>query len=118
MRFLGTLLLFTGYTLVYASVAVHGKFAHDPWFGLFADAYIEQQQQDAAKAEAAKSKKTDSSGSGASDFLNPIQPVHGYNLGIISKINSTLGHGITGGIKAIGSSIGNFFSGGWTKSLP
>lgn len=49
MRFLGTLLLLGGYTLVYAAVADAGKFATDPWAGLFADAYSRhhkgQQQQ-------------------------------------------------------------------------
>ena len=39
MRFLGTVLLLAGYVLVYASVAADGRFATDPWKGLFADAY-------------------------------------------------------------------------------
>ena len=39
MRFLGTLLLFGGYVLVYASVANGGKFAAEPWAGVFTDAY-------------------------------------------------------------------------------
>lgn len=39
MRFLGTLLVFAGYVFVYASVAAGGKFATEPWAGLFADAY-------------------------------------------------------------------------------
>lgn len=41
MRFLSTLLMFAGYTLVYAAVAAGGKFATEPWAGLFADAYTE-----------------------------------------------------------------------------
>lgn len=39
MKFLGTLLVFAGYVFVYASVAAGGKFATEPWAGLFADAY-------------------------------------------------------------------------------
>lgn len=39
MAFLGTLFVFGGYILVYASVARGGKFATDPWAGLYADAY-------------------------------------------------------------------------------
>jgi hypothetical protein len=39
MRFLGTLLIFAGYTLVYGAVAKGGRFATDPWAGLYADAY-------------------------------------------------------------------------------
>lgn len=39
MAFLGTLLLFGGYMLVYAATANHGKFATEPWAGLVADAY-------------------------------------------------------------------------------
>lgn len=39
MRLVGTLLLFGGYVLVYASVANGGKFATEPWAGLFTDAY-------------------------------------------------------------------------------
>ena len=41
MRFLSTLLMFGGYMLVYAAVAAGGKFATEPWAGLFADAYTE-----------------------------------------------------------------------------
>jgi|SRR5215472_5452393 len=39
VRFVNTLLLFGGYLLVYASVANHGKFATEPWNGIFTDAY-------------------------------------------------------------------------------
>ena len=39
MRFLSTLLLFSGYALIYAAVADGGKFATDPRLVLFADAY-------------------------------------------------------------------------------
>lgn len=39
MKFITTLLLFAGYTLVYAAVAKGGAFATEPWKGLFADAY-------------------------------------------------------------------------------
>lgn len=34
-------LLFLGYSLVYAAVAAGGKFATDPWNGLFSDAYVD-----------------------------------------------------------------------------
>lgn len=40
-RLLGPVLLFFGYTLVYASVAHGGVFATDPWNGIFADAYTD-----------------------------------------------------------------------------
>lgn len=33
--------MFAGYALVYAAVANHGKYATDPWQGLFTDAYTE-----------------------------------------------------------------------------
>lgn len=39
MKFLGILFVFFGYMLVYASTAAGGKFATEPWAGLFADAY-------------------------------------------------------------------------------
>jgi len=39
MGFIGTLLIFAGYTLVYGAVAKGGRFATDPWAGLYADAY-------------------------------------------------------------------------------
>lgn len=39
MRFVSTLLVFAGYCFVYASVAAGGRFATEPWAGLFADAY-------------------------------------------------------------------------------
>lgn len=39
MKFLSLLLLLGGYMLIYASVANRGKFAGNPWLGLFADAY-------------------------------------------------------------------------------
>jgi hypothetical protein len=39
VRFPTAILLFAGYTLLYASVAAGGKMATEPWSGLFADAY-------------------------------------------------------------------------------
>lgn len=39
MRFVGLLMLFGGYMLVYAATAAGGKFATEPWAGLFTDAY-------------------------------------------------------------------------------
>jgi len=39
MKSLAILLIFGGYTLVYAATAKQGKFATEPWAGLFADAY-------------------------------------------------------------------------------
>jgi hypothetical protein len=39
VQFVGVLLVFGGYTLVYAAVARGGRFATEPWAGLFADAY-------------------------------------------------------------------------------
>lgn len=39
MKALAILLVFGGYSLVYAAVANQGKFATEPWAGLFADAY-------------------------------------------------------------------------------
>jgi hypothetical protein len=39
MKFVGILFVFFGYTLVYASVAAGGKYATEPWAGMFADAY-------------------------------------------------------------------------------
>jgi len=39
VQFIGILLVFGGYTLVYAAVASGGKFATEPWAGLYADAY-------------------------------------------------------------------------------
>jgi hypothetical protein len=39
VKLLGILFVFFGYMLVYASVAAGGKFATEPWAGLFADAY-------------------------------------------------------------------------------
>lgn len=39
MGFLSIAVSFIGYVLVYGSVANHGRFATEPWSGLFADAY-------------------------------------------------------------------------------
>jgi hypothetical protein len=39
MQFVGVLLVFGGYMLVYAAVARGGRFATEPWAGLYADAY-------------------------------------------------------------------------------
>ena len=41
MKFLSVLLLLGGYILVYASVARSGRFAAEPWQGLFQDAYVD-----------------------------------------------------------------------------
>lgn len=41
MKFIGILFVFFGYVLVYASAAAGGKFATEPWAGLFADAYTD-----------------------------------------------------------------------------
>lgn len=43
MKVLPIVLAFSGYVLIYAAVAAGGKFATEPWAGLFADAYTEQQ---------------------------------------------------------------------------
>lgn len=40
MKALSALLIFGGYMLVYAATASQGKFATEPWAGLFADAYM------------------------------------------------------------------------------
>ncbi len=39
MKSLAAILIFAGYTFVYAAVAKQGKFVTEPWAGLFADAY-------------------------------------------------------------------------------
>lgn len=39
MKSLAILLIFGGYMLIYAAVANQGKFATEPWAGIFADAY-------------------------------------------------------------------------------
>lgn len=39
MKFLGTLFLFAGYTLIYSAVANGGRFASDPWNSVLSDAY-------------------------------------------------------------------------------
>lgn len=41
MGFLSVTLLFTGYILVYAATANHGRYAQNPWAGVFADAYTD-----------------------------------------------------------------------------
>lgn len=41
MKPLPIVLIFSGYALIYAAVAAGGKFATEPWAGLFADAYTE-----------------------------------------------------------------------------
>jgi hypothetical protein len=41
MKFLGILLIFGGYMLVYSAVAAGGKLATDPWASLYVDAYTE-----------------------------------------------------------------------------
>lgn len=39
MKALAIILTFAGYTLVYAATAKQGRFATEPWAGLFGDAY-------------------------------------------------------------------------------
>lgn len=39
MTFLGIFLVWLGYVLFYAGIANHGRFATQPWAGVFADAY-------------------------------------------------------------------------------
>jgi len=39
MKFLSTILVLGGYILIYAAVANKGKFAKQPWIGVFRDAY-------------------------------------------------------------------------------
>lgn len=39
MKALSAILIFGGYMLIYAATANQGKFATEPWAGLFADAY-------------------------------------------------------------------------------
>lgn len=46
MKFLSTLLWFGGYLLVYAAVANGGRFAAEPWEGLFNDAYTGERTPD------------------------------------------------------------------------
>jgi hypothetical protein len=40
VQFLGIILLFGGYMLVYSAVAHGGTFATEPWASLYSDAYI------------------------------------------------------------------------------
>lgn len=42
MLTVGNLLIFAGYTLIYAACANRGIMATDPWLGLFTDAYSYQ----------------------------------------------------------------------------
>jgi hypothetical protein len=39
VKALAIILIFGGYTLIYAATANRGRFATDPWTSLFADAY-------------------------------------------------------------------------------
>lgn len=39
MKVLSIVMILAGYTLIYAAIADHGKFATNPWAGLFMDAY-------------------------------------------------------------------------------
>jgi hypothetical protein len=41
VKFLGGILILVGYMLVYAAVAKQGRFASEPWAGLYADAYTD-----------------------------------------------------------------------------
>ena len=50
MKFLGIMFVFSGYVLVYASTAAGGKFATEPWAGLFADAYTGAQTNPQAES--------------------------------------------------------------------
>jgi len=43
MQFVGILMLFGGYILVYAAIAAGGWFALEPWAGLYTDAYASKQ---------------------------------------------------------------------------
>lgn len=54
MKFLSILLLLGGYILVYASIARGGRFATEPWQGLFEDAYDTVPQSQDIPAEPGK----------------------------------------------------------------
>lgn len=41
MKALSAILILGGYTLIYAAIAKQGRFAPEPWAGLFADAYTD-----------------------------------------------------------------------------
>lgn len=44
MRFLANACLFIGYLLLYAATANHGRFALEPWQGVYTDAYTGEGQ--------------------------------------------------------------------------
>lgn len=66
MQFIGILLLFGGYTLVYAATAHGGVFATEPWAALYADAYINAGDPYDIAALQAKMKAAGSGGIGTS----------------------------------------------------
>lgn len=39
MTLVGMILMWLGYVLLYAGIANHGRFATQPWAGVYADAY-------------------------------------------------------------------------------
>lgn len=45
MKFLSSILILGGYILVYAAIAKRGRFAQQPWMGLFHDAYGVDEKQ-------------------------------------------------------------------------
>lgn len=73
MKFLSKLLLLAGYTLVYASVANHGKFATEPWAGLFGDAYATPSTQ--TQKSGGSNSETSGKSTGGTVSNNPQQAV-------------------------------------------
>jgi len=58
VEFLGIILVFGGYMLIYASVAHGGQFATEPWAGLYADAYTGDTSQSSVGSAITKAGST------------------------------------------------------------
>jgi len=77
LQFIGILLVFGGYTLVYSAVAGGGRFATEPWAALYGDAYTLDNQDWANLANMAAAAGTGLKPNVPGGFspLSPTPPV-------------------------------------------
>lgn len=129
MKFLGTLFLFVGYSLVYAAVARGGVFATDPWNGLFFDAYTDPNlpggnTRSSSSGSSGGSSTGIGSGSGTGTGSNPvinrgsIKQSGGINVSRTSNLGGRnrgktpgislpqTGQGVGSGLQGTGTSTG------------
>lgn len=117
MKFLGTLFLFAGYTLIYSAVANVGVFAGDPWGAILGDAYSQPgtSSTSGATGTTTAAGATPSPAAGVTGSTGP-QVSKGRNRTITLPQTPTVtpGGNLAGGVGGTGSvsykSLSNLFN--------